>query len=161
MSQANSTTATDVRNEMLADMLKGDPESVKLPGQKYLVLSIVGPTCLQKTKENGIKFRGAFASLEDANAHISRLETVDPFFSNFTAEAGEWLLIPPPLDKLNDQVYRDSRLNAIMQRHVKSQEEATEYFNWRKSQLQQGLIKPEDEANLRLQHPAERNVNTQ
>jgi hypothetical protein len=49
----------------------------------------------------------------------------------------EWLMIPPEMDKINDQKYMDDDLNGLLSEYRKTQERARIEFDVRKEGLKQ------------------------
>ena len=115
--------------------LATDP--IRVPSQNYALVSIVSSTnttqrCFDKTC---LKIRGVFETLEQANKHASRIVQNDPSFDVMVVSMYEWLLIPPEMDKIQDQQYMDQELNGLISEYRKIQERTKVEFDVRKEGL--------------------------
>ena len=120
-----------------------------VPGQIYACLSIVGPSCPQKTDQFGIKIRGCFATKDEASSHAKRLQREDGTFDIYVVDMYKWLLIPPDPTKIEDSHYTNERLEEIMSGYRDNQRQAAKMFDERKSDMMENpdksYIKPGDE----------------
>lgn len=117
-------------------------DSVTVPGQRFALLSIVGPDQPQKTDKWGIKIRGVFSTREEANAHVKRVIEADPLFDVFLVDMYRWLLIPPDRSQIEDVEYQETYLNNLVRGHYENQRRAKQIFEERKQQiLMDGLDK--------------------
>ena len=115
-----------------------------VPGQLFACLSVVGPSCPQKTDKFGIKIRGAFATRDEAAKHAKRLQKEDPTFDIYVVDMYKWLLIPPDPTKIEDVHYTNEKLEEIMTGYKENQSQAARMFNERK-QAMANQITPGDE----------------
>jgi hypothetical protein len=122
------------------DYLK--PDSIKIPGQQYALISVVSPTGNQKNDHCGVKIRGVFEDIESAKLHAKKLQTSDPLFDVFLVELYKWLPIPPNTDLIENQEYQDGMLNNIIKGHAEEQLRAKEFFEQRKLDLIDGNVDP-------------------
>lgn len=113
-------------------------EDAEIPGQKYLVLSILSPSFI-KSKDNadirGIKIRGAYATYEEALKRAEYLQSVDPLFNVFVADMGKWLPIEDDPLKATDANYSETKLNNLMKSYLDNQNKAKELYEKRKNEL--------------------------
>lgn len=123
-----------------------------VPGQVFACLSVVGPSCPQKTDKFGIKIRGAFATRDEAASHAKRLQKEDSTFDIYVVDMYKWLLIPPDNDKIDDVHYTDEKLEEIMTGYKENQRQAAKMFEERKRDMmaikeegEMPYIKPGDE----------------
>jgi hypothetical protein len=122
------------------DFLEDDPISV--PGQHYVLLSVVSPSSNQRAEKCGVKIRGVFATRQEADAHAKKLQRLDPHYDIFCADVGKWLLLPPDISGIEDQEYQEDYLNNLMKTYRENQELAKQHFEERKrSVLEDGLDK--------------------
>lgn len=111
-----------------------------IPNQRYVLVSFVGPNSSQKSEQCGMKIRGAFATEEEAAAHVKRLQKEDTTFDVFMLEMYKWVCIPPSIEKIDDVRYQEEYLQTLISGYKQSQEEAKQHFNERKKAvLEQGL----------------------
>lgn len=113
-----------------------DTDYVTVPGQLYCVLSLVGPTGTnQRNDRFGLKIRGCFASLEEAHAHVKRLQQCDPSMDIFVADMYKWLLIPPDVNAIENQEYQEDFLNNLLKGYRENQAAAKQHFMERKETI--------------------------
>ena len=141
-----------------------------VPGQLFACLSVVGPSCPQKTDKFGIKIRGTFSSRDEASNHAKRLQKEDSTFDIYVVDMYKWLLIPPDPTKIDDVHFTNDKLEEIMTGYRENQAQAAKMFEERKRDMmavktegEMPYIKPGDENSkyytkpdeAPLSHPAE------
>lgn len=126
---ATETTGTPAAPTVV-DHLEED--LIVLPGQRFALVSFVGPASRQKTDQCGMKIRGVFATKEEATAHVRRLQQFDPLFDVFMLEVGKWVCVPPDIEKIEDVQYQEKYLQDLISGYKTSQEEAKRHFLERK-----------------------------
>ena len=141
-----------------------------VPGQLFACLSVVGPSCPQKTDKFGIKIRGAFATRDEAANHAKRLQKEDSTFDIYVVDMYKWLLIPPDPTQIDDVHYTNEKLEEIMVGYKENQAQAAKMFEERKRDMmavktegEMPFIKPGDENSkyytkpdeAPISHPAE------
>lgn len=110
-----------------------DVDHVTVPGQLYVVLSIVGPTGTnQRSDKFGLKIRGCFASVDEAHSHIRKLQQFDKEMDIFVADMYKWLLIPPDVNAIENTEYQEDFLNDLIKGYRQNQELAKQHFLERK-----------------------------
>lgn len=97
-------------------------------GQRFALVSFVGPTLRQKNDKFGMKVRGCFATREEAASHVRKLQSMDGRFDIFLLEVGKWALVPPDPTEIGDVEYQESYLQDLMKGYVESQEKAKAVF---------------------------------
>ena len=75
--------------------------------------------------------------LEPANSHTNKIAKVDPSFDVMVVSLYEWLMIPPDMDRIEDQQYTDDQLNGLISEYRKNQERTKIEFDVRKEALKQ------------------------
>lgn len=105
-----------------------DEDTVVPNGQRFALVSFVGPECRQKTEKFGIKIRGCFGTREEASAHVKRLQAIDGRVDIFMLEVGKWALAPPSPSDVNDVEYQEEYLQNLMKEYLESQEKAKAAF---------------------------------
>lgn len=120
-----------------------DTDHVTVPGQLYVVMSIVGPTGTnQRNDKFGLKIRGCFPNVEEAHAHVKRLQQVDKTMDIFVADMYKWLLIPPDVNSIENTEYQEDFLNDLIKGYRENQEMAKKHFLERKEAVKRdGLDK--------------------
>lgn len=114
-------------------MLKSDP--ITVPGQRYALLSMIGPECPQKGEQLAIKIRGCFATIDDAKAHAAELIQKDKFVNIFIAAMYEWLPVPPKLDSIDDVKYQEDFLSKMFEDYKRREAEGRAAFEAHKQEL--------------------------
>ena len=110
-------------------------DNIRVPKQEYACVSFVAPGLRQKTDSIGLKIKGCFETLEQAQEHASDLMKEDHTFDVYVVEMYNWLLVPPDPKAMEDQVYHDERLNTLVHEHLLEQEVAKREFDLRKDLL--------------------------
>jgi|APGre2960657373_1045057.scaffolds.fasta_scaffold56878_2 hypothetical protein len=120
------------------DYLTEDPV---LATQKYVCLSILTAKSIKDNSGNsiesenhakGIKVRGVYDSMEEAQKRCQQIRSFDPHFNVFVGEVGKWLPWDDDADKAEDAVYAEKKLNDIMRGYKEQQNKAKEYSEQRK-----------------------------
>ena len=127
--------AAHAATDTMEQNLSADPEHLRVSGQAYACVSFVSPHSNQKSEQMGMKLRGVFASIEDAQAHAKKIMNSDNVFDTFVCSMYEWVLVPPDPEKITDEHYCDEKLNEIISGYKKNQLYAKEHFEERKRLL--------------------------
>ena len=99
----------------------------------------------------GIKIKGVFETIEEAQLYAKKITQLDPLFDIFLVEMYKWLPVPPNSDLIENQNFQDEVLNTIVKTHVEEQYKAKQFFETRKLDLMGGKTDPiEDIANLKI-----------
>jgi hypothetical protein len=145
---------------MEIDYLTEDPV---LSGQKFVCLSILTSSSIKDASGNpiekpnhakGIKIRGVYDTMEEAQKRCQQIRGFDPHFNVFVGEVGKWLPWDDDADKAEDAVYAETKLNAIMKGYKEQQIKAKEYNEFRKQAEIEKAIKlaqektPEETENI-------------
>ncbi len=110
-----------------------DIDYLTVPGQQYVVLSLVGPEGTnQRNDKFGLKIRGCFATVEEAHAHVNRLRQVDTTMDIYVADMYKWLLIPPDPNAIDNQEYQEQFMNDLIKGYRTNQALAKQHFLERK-----------------------------
>ena len=114
------------------DFLTEDP--IKIPKQNYALISVVSPSSSQQYVSCALKIRGVFSTEKEAQKHANTLMQLDSNFDVFLVEMNKWLPIPPDMDKIEDQVYQNKKLNELIQGYHEEQFKSKQYFESRKQE---------------------------
>jgi len=122
-----------------------DEDIIRCGDLQYALISFVSKNGTQRLEEDGklgLKIRGAFATKDEANAHIKRLQKTDTMFDIYLVDMYSWLLLPPDNDKIADVHYQEEYLNDMVREYRESQVLAKQHFQERKRLImEQGLDK--------------------
>ena len=108
-----------------------DEDTIVPNGQRFALVSFVGPEQRQKNEKIGMKIRGCFATREEAAAHVRKLQAFDGSVDIFMVEVGKWVPIPPSVDDVDDVEYQEKYMQELMRGYRESQLKAKEVFNQR------------------------------
>jgi hypothetical protein len=100
------------QTEKKIDYLDEDPV---IKGQEWICVSFLSPEKVKGCKTMGFKFRGAFPTQEEANAHAKYLQDkIDPDFHIFVGSGFKWLPFNPDPESIETQEYYEKELNNLM-----------------------------------------------
>lgn len=121
------------------------PEDNSIPGQRYALLSIVGPHMRQKCDTWGIKVRGVVDTIDQAKALSKKIINYDNDFDIFTAEVGKFFPLNVDPLQVDEVEYQNEQLNTLMKKYYQNKEDNTQQWNERKqemmkSAIQEGLV---------------------
>lgn len=132
-----------------------------VPGQRYALLSVIGPNSAQASDNWGLKIRGAFNTKEEATEHVKELMQTDPHFDVYMVDMYKWLAFPPNREEIKDVHYQEEFLENMVQGYMENHKKARALFEERKEAvMRDGLDKhllPEERLAPLLEnvHPAE------
>jgi vacuolar-type H+-ATPase catalytic subunit A/Vma1 len=135
------------------DYLFEDPE---IQGQKFALISIVGPNMPQKCNVWGIKVRGVAESLEKAKNMSQKIMKFDENYDVYTVEMGKFFPLVVDPNKITDIEYQNSQLNQLVKTYLENKEYANEQWVKRKNDMVQEAIKEgknQKELASRPEHP--------
>jgi hypothetical protein len=81
-----------------------------------------------RTSVRGIKVRGTYETLKEANIRAKVLQKRDPSFHVFVGQVGYWLPWDPESDKVENQEYQETHLNDLVKNYKQNLEQRDEYF---------------------------------
>lgn len=99
-------------------------EDTVMPSQQWCCISFLSPETVKNCNFRGVKVRGVYATKEEAVKRCEFLQKIDPDFNIFVGEVGKWLGWDPDPNSVDDQVYREKKLNEIMNNYKKGREKA-------------------------------------
>ncbi len=96
--------------------MKKDNLLVDLPidGQKYALVSIIGPHMNQKCDTWGLKVRGVINSTAEADAMVNEIKQYDQMFDIFLVEVGKFVPLDISPEQIKNQKYLTDELNDIV-----------------------------------------------
>ena len=81
-----------------------------------------------KTSVRGIKVRGVYETVKEANIRAKILQKRDPSFHVFVGQVGYWLPWDPESDKIENQEYQEQHLNELVKNYKQNLEERDEFY---------------------------------
>jgi hypothetical protein len=129
------------------DYLTEDPV---ISGQKFVCLSFIMPDNLKKQDGSsydvrGIKVRGVFDSMEDAQKRCEQIRKFDSNFHVFVGEVGKWLPWNDNPENAKEEEYANKELNKLMKDYMNEQNKAKEYHELRKQDMVAKALKDLEE----------------
>jgi 3'-phosphoadenosine 5'-phosphosulfate sulfotransferase len=74
-----------------------------------------------QTSVRGVKVRGVYDSIQEAEKKAKQLQTKDRSFHVFVGQVGYWLPWDPNADKVDDEEYLEEGLNNLMKEYKKNE----------------------------------------
>lgn len=108
----------DTKNYTVIDADHLDEDEV-IDGQRYCLLSFMSPEGIMNCNTRAVKFRGAFATLEEAEKYAAKLEQQDAYFKIFVGETGKWLPCDPHSDKVEQEKTSNPQHQQILDAQAK------------------------------------------
>ena len=81
-----------------------------------------------KTSVRGVKVRGVYDTLVEAQSNAKRLQSSDKHFNVFVGQVGYWLPWDPSPHKIDNQEYYESDLNTLVSKYKENQESKEQHF---------------------------------
>lgn len=122
----------------MIDYLK---EDIPVPGQKYALISIVGPNMNQKCDVWGLKIRGYASDFEKAKNLVKKIMNTDKDFDIFIVEVGKFFPLNVNPMEVENIEYQNQQLNDLMKNYLENRELAKDEFHTRKTELMNEAIK--------------------
>lgn len=135
------------------DYLSEDPA---IPGQKYALVSIVGPNMPQKCDVWGLKVRGVADSLEKCKQMSKKIMRVDNNYDIYNVEVGKFFPLEVNPFDVGKVEYQNEQLNALIKNYLENREQANEEWQSRKQEMMKEAIregKNQQELQNRPEHP--------
>lgn len=137
------------------DYLDEDPP---ISGQRFVILSFVGPERDQKCDVLGLKVRGVYDSIEETRQRAKEIQEFDSNFDIVVGQVGYWLPFNPDSSKIMDEEYKEEQLNELAKGYRKNRQLAKQHFNERKRQLmeeamKEGTKEAQEEIANKKEHP--------
>lgn len=89
-----------------------------------------------QTTIRGLKVRGVFDTLKEAEIRAQVLKKIDSRFNVFVGQVGCWIPFNPNPDEIENQEYGETHLNSLMKSYKENQEKKDLFYEERKRELQ-------------------------
>jgi hypothetical protein len=96
----------------------------------------------------GIKVRGSYDTLEEAQSRAERLRKSDPNFHVYVGSVGCWCPWAPDPNDIQNAEYGETQLNTLMKKYKENVEERDELYNQRKDRQTGVRVRIPDAAEL-------------
>ena len=148
MSENNTKNNTDSKIETnktgtKADMAFEDPKITTPYEQNWVCISFVSPETIKNCNFRAIKIRGVYKTKEKAEERAKFLQDIDPQFNIFVGEVGKWLGWDPDPNSVEDQHYKEKKLQELMSRYNKNRKKAQLMEEQRKREMLEESIRNE------------------
>lgn len=87
-----------------------------------------------QTSMRGIKVRGTYDTLKEAQVRAKVLQRRDKNFNVFVGQVGYWLPWDPSTEDIKDQEYQEDQLNQLMKKYNENVDEKDEYYEQEKQE---------------------------
>ena len=87
------------------------------------------------TNIRGIKVRGVYDTLVEAQKRAQYLQKKDPKFNLVIGEVGSWCPLTPQVSDIENQEYCETELNTLMKKYKENIEETDIYYQSRKDEM--------------------------
>lgn len=105
-------TTSENTTQRKIDYLDEDPI---IHGQEWICVSFLSPEGVKNCKLRGFKFRGAFGTRQEAEAHAKEIQQkLDPDFHVYVGEGFKWLPWDQDPETIENQEYAEKELNELM-----------------------------------------------
>ena len=139
--------------QKVIDYLFEDPT---ITGQRFALVSIVGPHMPQKSDVWALKVRGTADTLESAKKMSQKLMRIDQDYDIYTVEVGKFFPLVVEPHQVGDVEYQNDQLNTLIKSYLQNRETANELWHKNKNDMVKQAIKegqsPEEMAK-RPEHP--------
>lgn len=89
-----------------------------------------------QTTIRGLKVRGVFDTLKEAEIRAQVLKKIDSRFHVFVGQVGCWIPFNPNPDEIENQEYGETHLNSLMKSYKENQDKKDLFYEERKRELQ-------------------------
>jgi hypothetical protein len=89
-----------------------------------------------QTTMRGLKIRGSFDTLKEAEIRAQVLKKIDDRFNVYVAQVGCWVPFSPNPDDIENQEYAETQLNTLMKNYKENQDKKDLFYEERKRELQ-------------------------
>lgn len=138
-------------------------------GDEYAFFSSTHQEELQKeydekvdfqTNIRGLKVRGVFDTLREAQIRAEVLRKIDGKFHVYVSEVGVWCPWSPNPDDIQNQEFAETQLNTLMKHYKENQTKKDIYYEERKNELQFMKVKKDIETDTWTERKQEGEAST-
>lgn len=132
------------------------PEDRAIRGQKYCLVSVVGPKFNQKCNMYATKVRGFASTKSEADQMVKNIMKYDDKFDIYVTEVGKFFPLDVDPSQAKNVQHADERLNSLLKSYTENRLDAENQFNTRKQELIEQAIregKDQEELANRPEHP--------
>lgn len=105
-----------------------------------------------QTTIRGIKVRGVFDTLREAEIRAQVLKKLDDKFNVYVAQVGCWCPWSPNPEEIENQEYAETQLNTLMKHYKDNQDKKDYFYEERKKDLQMQKMKEKMEKDVWIEN---------
>ena len=94
-----------------------------------------------QTSVRGVKIRGSYNTIREAQIRAKVLQRMDPSFHIFVGQVGYWLPWDPTADKIENQEYQNNQLNEMVKKYKVNEAKRDEFYEQQKQDKKKTAIK--------------------
>lgn len=94
-----------------------------------------------QTSVRGVKVRGVYNTMREAEIRCKVLQRQDPTFHIFLGQVGYWLPWDPTADKVENQEYLNDQLNDIVKKYKVNEAKRDDFYEQQKQEKKKAAIK--------------------
>ncbi len=104
-----------------------------------------------QTTVRGVKIRGTYNTLKEAQIRAKVLQRMDPSFHIFVGQVGYWLPWDPTADKIENQEFQNGQLNEIVKKYKMNETKRDEFYEQQKQERKNEALKKNAETKKALE----------
>lgn len=108
-----------------------------------------------RTSVRGVKVRGCYESLREAQVRAKVLQRKDPSFHVFVGQVGYWLPWDPCADDVEDQEYTEGHLNKLVKKYKENQKKKDVFWDQQKAESLKKMEEDTQAKKKKLEEEAE------
>lgn len=131
-------------------------EDLPINGQRYALISIVGPHMPQKCDTWALKIRGFADSIESAKRLSAQIMKSDNDYDIYTVDVGKFFPLVVDPYEVKDIEYQNTQLNQLIKSYLENRQSANDMWHKRKNDMMKEAIREgQNQAELaaRPEHP--------
>ncbi len=94
-----------------------------------------------QTTIRGVKIRGVYNTIKEAQIRAKVLQRIDPSFHIFVGQVGYWLPWDPNADKVENQEFQNNQLNDIVKKYKTNELKRDEFYEQQKQDRKKEALK--------------------
>ena len=94
-----------------------------------------------QTSVRGVKIRGSYNTIREAQIRAKVLQRMDPSFHIFVGQVGYWLPWDPTADKIENQEYQNNQLNEMVKKYKVNEAKRDGFYEQQKQEKKKTAIK--------------------
>ena len=94
-----------------------------------------------QTTIRGVKIRGVYNTIKEAQIRAKVLQRIDPSFHIFVGQVGYWLPWDPNADKVENQEFQNNQLNDIVKKYKTNEVKRDEFYEQQKQDRKKEVLK--------------------